>query len=79
MRNRIGKLCLGSAAALAVSLAALGVIAVPTSPAQAQEWFGVNVGPSGFGEPYYPYYYQPYYYSYYRYYYPYGYRWGYPY
>ncbi len=77
MVNRIRKLWLGSAA-LAVSLAALGFIAVPTSSAHAQEWFGVHIGPFGFGfgEPYY---YQPYYYPYYHYYYPYGYRWGYPY
>ena len=76
MVHRIRKLWLGSAAALAVCLAALGFITVPTSSAHAQEWFGVHIGPFGFGEPYY---YQPYYYPYYHYYYPYGYRWGYPY
>jgi hypothetical protein len=81
MTNRIRKFWLASAAALAVALAAFGGIAVPTSPARAQEWFGVHAGRFGFGfgEPYYPYYYQPYYSPYYHYYYPYGYRWGYPY
>lgn len=78
MLTRIRNLWLGGAAALAVAGAALGVLTVPSSPAQAQEWFGVHVGPFGFGfgEPYY---YRPYYRPYYHYYYPYGYRWGYPY
>lgn len=83
MMSRIKKFWLGIAAALAVFLPVLGAVMIPASSAQAQEWFGVQTGPFGFGfgQPYYhqPYYYQPYYYLYYHYYYPYGYRWGYPY
>lgn len=80
MLSRIRRLWFGGAAALAIVGAALGALA---TPAQAQEWFGVQVGPFGFGvgNPYYPspYYAPPYYAPYYHYYYPYGYRWGYPY
>lgn len=84
--TRIRKLWFGGATALAIAGAAFaGALTIPTAPAQAQEWFGVHIGPFGFGfgEPYYsPYYhnyYHPYYAPYYNYYYPYGYRWGYPY
>jgi hypothetical protein len=73
MLSRIRSFWLGSVAALAVFAAALEVLAVPTSPARAQEWFGVRVGPFGFGFA------EPHYYPYCHYYYPYGYRWGYPY
>ncbi len=72
----------GGVTALAVTGAAFGALAIPTAPAHAQEWFGVHIGPFGFGfgEPYYsPYYYTPYYSQYYHYNYPYGYQWGYPY
>jgi hypothetical protein len=81
MANRIRKMMFGGATALAVAAAALGTLAIPTSPAHAQEWFGVHVGPFGFGfgEPYYSPYYHPYYAPYQNHYYPYGYRWGYPY
>ncbi|HJU18672.1 MAG TPA: hypothetical protein VJ770_19650 [Stellaceae bacterium] len=80
MLNSLRKHWLGGAAALAVSAAALGALTIPTSSAQAQEWFGLQLGPFGFGvgaAPYY--YYNPYYNPYYHYYYPYGYHWGYPY
>lgn len=81
MLNRMKKLWLGGAAALALGAAALGAVAIPMTPAHAQEWFGVHIGPFGFGfgEPYYSPYDHPYYSPYYHYYYPYGYRWGYPY
>jgi hypothetical protein len=71
----------GRTIALAVAAAAFGALAIPTSPARAQEWFGVQIGPFGFGfgTPYYGSYYYPYDAPYYPYYYPYGYRWGYPY
>jgi hypothetical protein len=70
MLRKIRRLWFGGVTALAVAAAALGALTLPASPARAQEWFGVQVGPFGFGfgEPYY-----------YHYYYPYGYRWGYPY
>jgi hypothetical protein len=71
MSTRFGMLV---AAALTV-----GALTVPLSPAKAQAWAGINVGPFGIGvgvpgpyyypyrpyRPYYPYYYPP------RYYYPY--------
>ena len=81
MANRIRKMMFSGATALAVAAAALGILAIPTSPAHAQEWFGLHVGPFGFGfgEPYYSPYYHPYYAPYQNHYYPYGYRWGYPY
>ena len=81
MANRIRKMMFSGATALAVAAAALGTLAIPTSPAHAQEWFGVHVGPFsfGFGDPYYSPYYHPYYAPYQNHYYPYGYRWGYPY
>jgi hypothetical protein len=78
MWHGMRKLWLGGATAFVMAAAALGVLAVPTSSAHAQEWFGVHIGPFGFGFGA-PYYYSPYYYPYYHYYYPYGYRWGYPY
>ncbi|MGH7036898.1 MAG: hypothetical protein ACREE1_02000 [Stellaceae bacterium] len=80
--SRIRTLMFGGVTALAVAGAAFGALAIPTAPAHAQEWFGVHIGPFGFGfgEPYYsPYYYTPYYSQYYHYNYPYGYQWGYPY
>jgi hypothetical protein len=71
---------LGRVAALVVGAAALGALAVPTDPAQAQYlgWdfgngFGVGVGtpPSAYGYYYGNPYYRPYYDPYHRYYYPY--------
>lgn len=80
MANRIRKLVLGGTTALAIAAAAVGALAIPTSPARAQQWFGVQIGPFGFGFGT-PYYYGPYDYPYdapyYPYDYPYGYRWGY--
>jgi hypothetical protein len=57
----------------------LTAIALPLSPAKAQGWAGVQIGPFGFGistPPVYAYPYYPYGYYYPRYYYP-GYYYGY--
>lgn len=65
MLKRIRNYRLSIVVALAITAAGLGALTIPSQPAKAQAWFGVQVGPFGFGVGgpgyyYYPPYYAPY-------------------